>query len=254
MDFLNKLITAAQSMEDPHTWSKFGATLQAQTQKAEPTIEKTFVPKDPVKKRVFAVGFSFWLSIILAGGSYVLIEGLPNEKNINEVVSKIFIFIENEIVTDDYVDDAGTGFKLVENTNLGFQMQIPTRLVEAGEDMLSLPIYSDTDVNDIRNVVYGVEKIDEKINFDINLHATWLADFYFDANFVLIEEVESELNSLPARKYVFELDTYSGRERVVEIINTGKHPIYGLSMSDDVNSFPASLNEFEVTRKSFLVR
>jgi hypothetical protein len=239
-------------MEDPHTWSKFGATLQAQTQKAEPTIEKSFMPKDPIKKRVFAVGFSFWLSIILAGGSYVLIEGLPNEKTINEVVSKIFIFIENEIVTDDYVDDSGTGFKLVENTNLGFQMEIPTRLEEAGEDMLSLPIYSDTDVNDIRNVVYAVEKIDAEINFDINLHTEWLADSYSDDNFVLIEEVESELNNLPARKYVFEVDTDSGRVRVVEIIHTGEHPIYVLSMSDDANSFPASLNEFEVTRKSFL--
>jgi len=251
MDFLNKLITAAQSMEDPHTWSKFGATLQAQTQKAEPTIEKAFAPKDPVKKRVFAVGVAFWLTIILVGGSYVLIEGVSNEK-INEAVSKVFIFIENEIVTDDYVDDTGTGFKLVENANLGFEMQIPTRLEEAGEDMLSLPIYSDTDVNDIRNVIYAVEKIDEEINFDINLHAESLADFYSDANYVLIEDVESELNNLPARKYVFELDTDLGRVRIVEIIHAGEHPIYVLSMSDDVNSFPASLNGFEVTRKSFL--
>ena len=131
-------------------------------------------------------------------------------------------------------------------------MQIPARLEAVGEDMFTLPIYSDTDVNDIRNVVYAVEKIDEEINFDINLHAPWLADFYSDSNFVLIEEVDSELNNLPARKYVFEIDTDLGRVRIVEIIHTGEHPIYILSMSDDVNSFPASLNEFEVTRKSFL--
>jgi len=264
MDFLNKLITAAQSMEDPHTWSKFGATLQAQTQKTEPftkpfaepaqrakPAEIAFVSKDPVKKRVFAIGTAFWLSVLLVGGTYIAIEDTANVK---DLVESTLSSIEDDYLKDvgmDVSSESMTGFKLIENTELGFEIQIPERFVETGEDMSLNPDYSDIDPEDVRFLTYSIRKYDVFPETEPTLYREWITPTSPDLNFIFIEEGDTVLNGLPAKKYVYEFDNGSVRDKAIIVVLWEGGMVYELAMFDDVADFPASLAEFEVTRESF---
>jgi len=262
MDFLTKIIAAAQSMEDPHTWSKFGATLQAE--KAEPftkpfvepafrakPAEIAFVSKDPVKKRVFAIGTAFWLSVILVGGVYIAIEGVPN---INDFANRALNFIEEDYLKEvgiDVGDESMTGFKLIENTELGFEIQIPERFVETGEDMSLNPDYSDIDPEDVRFLTYSIRKYDVFPEAEPASYKEWITPTSPDLNFIFTEEGDTVLNGLPAKKYVYEFDNGAVRDKAIIVVLWEDGMVYELAMFDDVADFPASLTEFEVARESF---
>jgi hypothetical protein len=252
MDFITKIITTAQSMEDPHTWSKFGATMRAE--RNDPTIEKSFVSKDPVKKRVFAVGVAFWLSIILVGGSYVLIEGVSNEKvaMLGNIWNKTLVLIKEDIFVEDYVDDTGSGFKLIENEDLSFEVQIPAIMEVVEESAPMIASFTDPiDETDARTRMILVEKSGTSSEIEINSYVDHLSPSYSGQNFLLIEESETELNLLPAKKYIYEFDDNAVRMRAVHIILVEKVFVYKFIMYDNVEDFPKSLSEFEISKESF---
>jgi hypothetical protein len=100
-----------------------------------------------------------------------------------------------------------------------------------------------------------VTKTDNSIYPNNTPHTEKLVSEYSGVDFFTLKEVvDTELNNLPAKKYVYEFGNDQSMFGGVDIVLEDKNIIYKLHMSDIIPHFNEYLSEFEKSRESFVLK
>lgn len=251
MDWLNKNIGLIDSKGSAHTWSKFGEALKSQQNNQR---QEEFIPDSIIaKKPVFNIRAAFWITVIIVGGSYMLIEKVSYEGAVNKAID----FINEEIEKEEYTTiETPEELKLVTDTDIGFEMKIPqTMLIKEDDRKGYVSIVNSEETRNIDSRWIIVTKIDNSIYPNYTPHTEKLVSEYSGVDYFTLKEViDTELNNLPAKKYVYEFGNAESMFGAVDVVLEDKDILYRLRMSDVIPDFNESLSEFEKSRESFVLK
>lgn len=251
MDWLTKINSLADSTQ-PADWSKFGDILKSQQNNQQ---EEFIADLIIVKKPVFNARAAFWITAIIVGGSYMLIEGVTYEGAVNKAIDFINEEIEKEEYTATSTEEAPNEFKLLKNKELGIEIKIPDTMIAQEEeypDYVSFVSSKEMRGSESRMII--ITKRDVTSEPKIDSYSAYLASIYRGQDFTLKEESVTELNGLPAKKYVYESGDENGKFGEIDIILKYGDVVYTLSMLDTIPKFYNSLSEFETSSESFVLK